>query len=47
MKVCTPRPLLDKDEEVLLEQVGSVVEDSATNFAIIESEGELFHQEIF
>ena len=32
--------LIGKDEEVLLEQVGSIVEDSASNLAIIESEGD-------
>jgi hypothetical protein len=31
---------VDKEEEVLLEQVGSVVEDSASNLAIVESEGD-------
>jgi hypothetical protein len=34
------RDAVDKEEEVLLEQVGSVVEDSASNLAIVESEGE-------
>ncbi len=35
------RDAVDKEEEVLLEQVGSVVEDSASNLAIVESEGTL------
>ncbi len=34
------RDAVDKEEEVLLEQVGSVVEDSASNLAIVESEGD-------
>ncbi len=34
------RNAVDKEEEVLLEQVGSVVEDSASNLAIVESEGD-------
>jgi len=31
--------MVDKEEEVLLEQVGSIIEDSASNLAIIESAG--------
>ncbi len=38
------RDAVDKEEEVLLEQVGSVVEDSASNLAIVESEGDTTRQ---